>query len=444
MRRTIRNVDKYSIAAELGIEVGDKLVAKNGTADFDIFDYYLAIAGSHMNILIEKPDGIQYLFDFEKDEDEDIGISFDSRLMDDERMCLNKCIFCNIEQNPKGMRDGIYFKDDDYRLSFIQGNYTSMTNMTKHDVERIIRHRISPVNVSIHTTDASLRSKMMGSKAAGKSLKFLDKMAANGIAMGFQVVLCKGINDGKHLDKTIEDLSKFVPKGVNGGGFSLSIVPSGITRFRHENGLQYLEPLSIDDCKQVIEQVQTWQLRFLKELGTHFVYASDEIYAKAGAKLPNIEDYEEFLQIENGVGMMTLFDDAYRYACRMGPPESPAFKVTVVTSEAAYDFLMSQELPAENVEIVPIKNEFFGEHITVSGLLTGQDIINQLKGRDLGNMVLIPSNCLRRTAQELLDGTTLEGISEALGVPIKAILPTGEGLVNAINSLKERSKNAPS
>lgn len=436
MKRLIRNVDKYSIAAEFGIEVGDKLVAKNGTADFDIFDYYLAIAGTHMNILIEKPDGSQFLFDFDKDENEDIGLGFDTRLMDDERICSNNCIFCNIDQNPKDiMRDGTYFKDDDYRLSFMQGNYISLTNMTKHDVERIIRHKISPINISIHTTEPSLRSKMMGNRSAGKCLKYLDKLAAGGISMNFQIVLCKGINDGKHLDKTIHDLSKFVPKGVNGGGFSLSVMPVGLTQYRHKNGLAYLEPLTIEDCKQAIEQIEAWQLRFLKELGTHFVYASDEFYAKTGAKLPLIEVYEEFLQFENGVGMMTLFKDMFEYACRMGRIEPPLTKVTLVTSVAAYDFLKSLDLPYGNLDIVPIKNDFYGEHITVSGLLTGQDIINQLKGRKLGNIVLLPSNCLRRTEEVLLDGTTISDISKALDVEVKAVLPTGEGFANALKNL---------
>ena len=436
MKRLIRNVDKYSLAAEFGIEVGDKLVAKNGTADFDIFDYYLAIAGSHMSILIEKPDGSQFLFDFEKDENEDIGLGFDTKLMDDERTCENNCIFCNIDQNPKDiMRDGIYFKDDDYRLSFMQGNYVSLTNMTKHDVERIIRHKISPVNISIHTTDPSLRSKMMGNRAAGKCLKYLERLAAGGISMGMQVVLCKGINDGKHLDKTIHDLSKFVPKGVNGGGFSLSVVPVGITQYRHKNGLPYLEPFTAEDCKQVIEQIEAWQLRFLKELGTHFVYASDELYAKAGVALPRIEDYEEFLQFENGVGMMTLFKDMFDYACRDGRIKPPGTKTTVVTSVAAYDLLKSLDLPIGNLDIVPIKNDFYGEHITVSGLLTGQDIINQLKGKKLGNIVLLPSNCLRRAEEVLLDGTSISDISDALNVEVKAVLPTGEGFASALKNL---------
>jgi putative radical SAM enzyme (TIGR03279 family) len=436
MIRTIRNVDKYSIAADFGIEVGDKLIAKNGTADFDIFDYYLAIAGTHMNILIEKPDGSQFFFDFEKDENEDIGLSFNSRLLDGERTCVSNCIFCNIDQNPKDiMHDAIYFKDDDYRLSFTQGNYVSLTNMTKHDVERIIRHQISPVNVSVHTTDPSLRTKMMGNKAAGRCLKYLDRLAAGGIAMGMQVVLCKGLNDGKHLDKTIQDLARFVPKNVNGGGFSLSVVPVGLTQYRHENDLPYLEPFDAEDCKKIIEQIEEWQLHFLKEFGTHFVYASDEFYVKAGVKLPLIEVYEEFLQIENGVGMMTLFKDTFEYACRAGNLKPPGTKVTMATSVMAYDFLRGLGLPESNLDIVPIKNNFYGEHIAVSGLLTGQDIINQLKGRDLGDTVLLPSNCLRRTEEVLLDGITLSDISNELGVKVSAVLPTGEGFVSALKKL---------
>ncbi|MCL2573623.1 MAG: DUF512 domain-containing protein [Defluviitaleaceae bacterium] len=434
MKRLITNVDKYSIGAELGIEVGDKLVAKNGTANFDIFDYYLAIGDTTMNVLIEKPDGNQFLFDIEKDNNEDLGLGFQSTIMDDERVCENKCIFCFADQKPKGMRDAEYHKGDDYRLSFMHGNHISMTNMTSRDVDRILQHRISPINISVHTTDEKLRAKMMGNRNAGKTLKYLKKLAKGGVAMGMQIVLCKDINDGEHLEKTIHDLSRLVPKGVNGGGFSLSIVPARLTSHREENGLPHIEPFTDEDCKQIVERVEAWQLRFLNELGTHFVYASDEFYLRAGVELPSIEVYEEFLRIKNGVGVLTLFSDEFAYTSRDGL-RPPGMRVTVVTGLATAEFMRKLTLPFVNVNVMPIENNFYGKNITHSSYLTGQDIVEQLKGKTLGDVVLLPASCLRYGENVLSDGMSVYEISQELGVEVLAIIPTGGAFVNALKSL---------
>ena len=435
MKRLITRVDKYSIAAEFGIEVGDKLIAKNGTVDFDIFDYYMAIAGSHMNILIEKPDGSQFLFDFEKDEDEDIGIGFDTKLMDVERECENKCVFCHVEQKPKGvLRDSEYRKIDDYRTSFIDGGYTTMTNMTKHDVARIIENRISPTNISVHTTDPDLRVKMLGNRNAGKTLKYLKKLADGGIMLGMRVVLCKGVNDGKHLDKTISDLGKLVPKGVNGGGFSLAVVPGRITQFRRKNDMPHMEQFTKEDCKQIVKQIEGWQLHFLKELGTHFVYPSDEFYAISGEETPPIEVYEEFLQFRNGVGSMALFADEFAYAARDGLVE-PKMKVTVVTGLGTADFMRKITQPYENVTIAAIENNFYGKDVLHTSHLAGRDIIDQLKGKPLGDVLLLSTRCLRYGENVLVDGVSVLDISRELDIEVMTIIPTGGSFAKALRGL---------
>jgi len=435
MNRLITKVDKYSIAAEFGIEVGDKLVAKNGTADFDIFDYYMAIAGSHMNLLIEKPDGTQFLFDFEKNEDEDIGLGFDTKLMDVERVCENRCVFCHVEQKPKDvLRDCEYRKVDDYRMSFVDGGYTTMTNMSKHDVARIIEHRISPANISVHTTDPDLRVKMLDNRNAGKSLKHLKKLADGGIVLGMRVVLCKGVNDGEQLDKTISDLGKLVPKGVSGGGFSLGIVPGRITQFRKKNHMPFLEQFNKEDCKQIVKQIEKWQEYFLEELGTHFVYPSDEFYAISGEEIPPIEVYEEFLQFRNGVGSMALFADEFAYATRDGLV-APKMKITVVAGMATADFMSKITKPYENVTIAAIENNFFGKNVLHTSHLAGRDIIDQLKGKPLGDVLLLSARCLRYGENVLVDGVSVLDISQELGVEVMTIIPTGGSFAKALRDL---------
>jgi len=435
MKRLITRVDKYSIAADFGIEVGDKLVAKNGTADFDIFDYYMAIAGSHMNLLIEKPDGTQFLFDFEKDEDEDVGLGFETKLMDQERVCENKCVFCHVEQQPKDiLHKSEYRKIDDYRTSFIDDGYTTMTNMSKHDVARIIEHRISPTNISVHTTDPDLRIKMLGNRNAGKSLKHMKRLADGGIKLGMRVVLCKGVNDGKHLDKPISDLGKLVPKGVNGGGFSLGIVPGRITQFRKKNDMPVMEQFTEEDCIQIVRQIEEWQMYFLKELGTHFVYPSDEFYAIAGIKVPRVEVYEEFLQFRNGVGSMALFADEFAYATRDGLL-SPKMKITVVTGMATANFMREITDPYENVSIAAIENNFYGKNVLHTSHLAGRDIIDQLKGKPLGDVLLLSARCLRYGKNVLVDGVTVLEISQELGVEVMTIVPTGGSFAKALRSL---------
>ena len=439
MKRLIVTVDESSVSAELGIEPMDKLVTLNGTATFDALDYYMAMMNDTIEVLIEKEDGSQWLLEIDKEEGEDLGLGFENALMDHMMTCNNDCTFCFIQQNPRGvLRDSLYLCDDDYRLSFMHGNYITLTNMDGRDVDRIVAHRISPINVSVHTTDKNRRSYMMGNRRAGKNLKYLQQMARGGIALGLQIVLCKGLNDEEHLDKSIYDLSRLVlPHGIE--GFSLSIVPVGLTKYREENGLASLRPFNDFDCANVIAQVEAWQERLLEELGTRFVFLADEFYLTAGVDLPPYEAYEKFLQIENGVGMLASFkhdfeaalkDNAKLPAVRLW---SPGTKISMVTGIAAYNSL--RELIPSDIDVKVIKNEFFGDNVTVAGLLTGRDIINQLKGRELGNVLLLPASCLRHGEEVLLDDVSISDIARELKVRVLPMSTNGKDFAEAIKEL---------
>jgi len=432
MKRLIVAVDEDSVSAELGIEPMDKLVTLNGTTAFDSLDYRMAMMNDVVEVLIEKADGSQWLLEVEKDEGEDLGLDFENDLMDHMMTCHNNCTFCYIQQNPKGiLRDSLYICDDDYRLSFMHGNYITLTNMDGRDVDRIVAHGMSPINISVHTTDKNRRSYMMDNRRAGRSLKYLQQLARGGIALGMQIVLCKGLNDEEHLDKTIHDLSRLVlPHGID--GFSLAVVPVGLTKYREGNGLANLRPFTGFDCANVIAQVEAWQERLLKELGTRFVFLADEFYLNAGMELPPYEAYEDFLQVENGVGMLRSFKHDFDNTVGGFRPWSPDTKITIVTGTAAQSFIRGLLPPNTDIDVRAIRNEFFGENITVSGLLTGGDIINQLQGRPLGDVLLLPANCLRHRKEVLLDGITVSDIQKELGVRVLSLNPTGKDFAEAL------------
>jgi putative radical SAM enzyme (TIGR03279 family) len=442
MKKQIIRVEKNSIACELGIEGGDFLISINDKPVIDIFDYRLAEKQESLEILIEKTkDNEEWILEIEKDEDEDLGLIFaegPDGLMDEMRHCGNKCIFCFIDQNAPNMRQSLYFKDDDYRLSFLHGNYITLTNMTEKDINRILQYRISPINISIHATDPDLRIKMMGSPKAGRSLDFLKTLADGGITLALQIVLCKGYNDGENLNKTIYDLSRYLPQG--GGGWSLSVVPVGLTKYR--KNLTPLEPLNKKDCQAVISQVNHWQEKILKEKQTRFVFAADEFYLKAETELPSHNEYEDFPQIDNGVGMLTSFIHDFKNApmrtdgrqrlCREGRPYK---QITIITGTAAAPTLKSLTKPLTKsleVNVIPIINEFYGEHITVAGLLTGQDIIKQLKTQDLGDLILLPKSCLKADEDIFLDNITLKEMEQTLNTQVKAINPEGADLIKEL------------
>lgn len=436
----ITAVAPSSIAAEMGIVAGDRLIRINDQTVIDIFDYEYLVAEEEIVVLIQKENGEEWELEIEKDEDEDLGLSFDSSLMDDYRSCKNNCIFCFIDQMPKGMRDTLYFKDDDTRLSFLQGNYVTLTNLSDEDVDRIIRYHMSPINISFHTTNPALRNKMLHNRFAGESLKKVDRLVAEGsnIELNGQIVLCKGINDGAELTRTISDLTRYLPNLK-----SVSVVPVGLTRFRE--GLHPLEPFTKEDAIAVIDEIHGWQKTLYEAHGTHFVHASDEFYLLADLPIPEAETYDGYLQLENGVGMIRLLIDDFHEAFDLlkeqdvtGQAKNTHDELSIATGRLVYPFIreLMNELeayaPGLTIHVYEIKNDFFGEHITVTGLLTGRDIIAQLRDKPLGSRLLLPSNVLRSGETYLLDDVTLDDISKALHVPVGIIGTEPDASVTSI------------
>lgn len=432
----VRKVEEGSIAQEMEIEAGDKILEIDGTQIEDIFDYQFLIQDTYIEVLVEKPDGEQWLLEIDKEFDEDLGIEFENGLMDEYRHCHNKCIFCFIDQMPKGMRETLYFKDDDSRLSFLQGNYVTLTNMSEHDIDRIIRYRLSPINISFQTMNPVLRCKMLNNRFAGEALKKVDRLYEAGIRMNGQIVLCKGINDGAELEFSIRELMKYLPELE-----SVSVVPVGLSKYRE--GLYPLEPFEKEDAKEVLAIIHRYQKECYAKYGVHFIHASDEWYILAEEELPEEERYDGYLQLENGVGMLRLLLDEFQEALAEeaasqihGRKESQ--ELSIATGLLAYPYIqrmadqMTEAFPWLKVHVYAITNEFFGERITVSGLLTGQDIRRQLTGRELGERLLLPQNVLRSGETVFLDDLTLEELEKALQVPINIVKSSGRDFVNAV------------
>lgn len=434
-RHIIHRVLPGSIAQELELEPGDELVSVNGQEIEDIFDYQYLTNEEYLEILIRKPNGEEWELEIEKEYEEDLGAEFENGLMDDYRTCRNHCIFCFIDQMPPGMRETLYFKDDDSRLSFLQGNYVTLTNMTDHDIDRIIRYHLAPINISFHTTDPALRCRMLNNRFAGDVFPKVQRLYEAGIEMNGQIVLCRGINDGANLDKTIRDLSGYLPHLR-----SVSIVPVGLTRFRE--GLYPLEPFGKEDARKVVEQVQQWQRRLYEKWGTHFIHCSDEWYILAELPLPKAGQYDGYPQLENGVGMLRLLEEEVEAAL---PAEARPWKhhrISVATGLLAEPYLrdnmkkIQEKYPGTEVTVHGIVNKFFGEQITVSGLLTGQDLSGQLAGKDLGECLLIPCNMLRDGENVFLDDMTVEELEAILQVPISVVDAEGAALVAAVTQEK--------
>ena len=420
----IKSVEKHSIAEKAGVRAGDMLIAVNGNAITDVLDYRFYIAeekltlslcraGEHIDVKLKKP---QY---------DDLGLEFETYLMDEKQSCRNKCVFCFIDQNPKGMRKDIYFKDDDSRLSFFFGNYITLTNLSDADIDRIIKMHISPVNVSVHTTNPELRVKMMKNKHAGECLRYLDTLAAADITINGQVVLCKGLNDGKELEKTLRDLSALYPSVG-----SVAVVPSGLTK--HREGLYPLEPFDAADAKNVIALIDRIRAENREKYGEPLVQASDEWYLTAGLPLPDEDYYDDYPQLDNGVGSITSMkneiEEELAYLAEDGVTVDQARTVSVVTGVAAYAFIKAsceaicKAFPQVHIQVYRVINHFFGESITVAGLLTGKDMREQLTGKELGETLYIPAVTLKSGEAVFLDDMTVDELSAALNVPI---VPSG-------------------
>ena len=427
----VKNVEAGSIAEELGIEPGDRLLAIDGQEIEDIFDYQFYEESEELLLLIEKADGEQWELEIEKDADESLGISFGEGLMDEYRSCRNRCIFCFIDQMPPGMRDTLYFKDDDSRLSFLQGNYITLTNMSDHDVERIVRSRLEPINISFHTTNPELRCRMLHNRFAGDALKKVDILYQGGIEMNGQIVLCRGVNDGEELERTIRDLTKYLPLLK-----SVSVVPVGLTRFRE--GLYPLEPFTREEAREVLRVIHRWQKKIYEEYGIHFIHAGDEWYLLAEEEVPEEERYDGYLQLENGVGMLRLLFNEFEEGMeRLGDGDRSG-EISAATGKLAYPYIrrmadrIQERYPGVKVHVYCIRNDFFGERITVSGLITGQDIIAQLKGKELGSRLLLPCNMLKADEDVFLDDITVKEVSDALQVPVDIVKSSGQDLIDAI------------
>ena len=430
-KHIIKDIKPNSIAKELEIEPGDVLLAINDEELTDIFDYQFLTEDEYLTILIEKPDGEQWELEIEKDMDEDIGLVFEQGLMDDYKSCSNKCIFCFIDQMPPGMRETLYFKDDDSRLSFLQGNYITLTNMKDADIDRIIRFNLAPINISIHTMNPELRCKMLHNRFAGDALKKIDRLFEAGIPMNGQIVLCKGVNDGAELDFSIHEMMKYQPMLQ-----SVSVVPVGLTKFRE--GLYPLESFDGDDAGKVIDMIESYQKISFEKYGNHFIHASDEWYLLAGRELPPEESYDGYIQLENGVGMMRLMDTEFNAALGEAEFSDVHITVTAVTGMLAYPFISSLaerlkvKFPNVEVNVAGIRNDFFGEKITVAGLLTGQDIYAQLKDRHLGDALILPTVVLRSGEDVFLDDMTVGELSQKLGVPIRITDCSGGGFLETV------------
>jgi len=427
----VKSVENESIAKELEIEAGDVILAVNNQEIEDIFDYQYLINDEYIELLVRKPDGEEWLLEIEKDYDDDLGIEFENSLMDDYKSCHNKCIFCFIDQNPKGMRDTIYFKDDDSRLSFLQGNYITLTNMKEKDVERIIHYHLAPINISVHATNPKLRCKMLNNRFAGTILDRIRKFYEADIPMNGQIVLCKGVNDGDELRRTISDLLEFAPVME-----SVSVVPVGLSDYRE--GLFPLEAFDSEDAGQVIDMIEEYQKLAMEKCGMHFVHASDEWYINAGRDFPEAERYDGYIQLENGVGMMRLMLEEFADAYDELTGDDRAYEVSLITGVLAYDSFVEMarriniKFPNIKIHVYKIINDFFGHKITVTGLLTGGDIINQLKDKPLGNRVMLPQNVLKADEDIFLDDVTLDELKRALQVEVYIVKSNGADFVQGI------------
>lgn len=426
----IKKVDPDSIADQLELVPGDAVISIDGKELEDIFDYEYYINNESILMVVRKENGEEWELEIEN-QYEDLGITFENGLMSEYRTCRNNCIFCFIDQMPPGMRETLYFKDDDSRLSFLQGNYVTLTNMSEKDINRIIEFKLAPINISVHTTNPELRCKMLHNRFAGEALSKIKQLYDAGIPMNGQIVLCKGVNDGEELERTIKDLSEYLPHMK-----SVSIVPVGVSKFR--DGLYPLEPLNSDDASKVIDTVEKWQKKLFKAHGSHFIHVSDEFYILAGRSMPEEERYDGYVQLENGVGMTRLLEEEVTEALNKLEQDNMEEEVAIATGKLAAPYIedhakkIMEKFPGRKVRVYTITNVFFGEQITVAGLITGQDLISQLKDKNLGSRLLLPE-CMFRSGEEVfLDDLTRTDVQKALQVQVDIVKSSGQDLVQAV------------
>lgn len=432
----IKSVDAHSPAQRAGVRPGETLTHINGRPIVDVLDYKFFAYDPRLELTLVGEDGRSRTLRVRKAEGEELGLNFETYLMDKARSCANRCIFCFVDQMPPGMRETLYFKDDDARLSFLMGNYITLTNLSEREIARIAELRISPINISVHATDPALREAMLKHRRAGECLAIMERFAAAGITMNCQIVACPGVNDGPALEHTLEEFWS-----LGEGLLSVACVPVGLTRYRE--GLYPLVPFNRQTAGEALDILERWGARWKAERGARTVYASDELYLLAGRPIPPLEFYEDFPQIENGVGMLRNLQDEFDWALEdLELPDAPR-RVTIPTGECGFQFLnqlldgLRRKCHNISIDLLPVHNDFFGGTVNVTGLLTGQDILKNLQGRDLGDEVLLATNMMKAGEDIFLDDMTREELSAALGVPCRRVGSTGEALVCAICGLPE-------
>lgn len=427
---TIKYVEPGSIASEAGLESGDIILTINGKKVHDILEYRYLTAEYEVTVEVQKKNGDIEVITLENDYD-DLGIDFEEGLIDEAQSCTNNCIFCFIDQLPKGMRETVYFKDDDTRLSFLQGNYVTLTNLSDEEIDRLIEMRVSPINVSVHATEPELRCKLLHNRFAGKCYDIMKRFSKNGIVMNCQIVLCPNINDGEHLKRTLTDLGNLFPN-VN----SISVVPVGLTRYR--DGLYPLTPFTPESSRETIEFVGKIQDEFLEKYGTRLVYLSDEFFVNANIPVPESEEYEGFPQIENGVGLIASMREEFESALNMLPEEKRNRHVAIATGEIAEGFIrelaekLEKRCQGIKIDVYAVKNNFFGGGVTVSGLVCGGDIIEQLRGKLKTDILLIPHSMLRDEDNIFLDDVTVADVEKALNVKITPVINDGYEFIEKV------------
>lgn len=425
----IKAVHPGSLAEELELAPGDEVLSINGQSVGDIIDLQFALAVEELELLVRKPNGEEWVIEVDKDYDELLGVDFEHPTVDRIRLCHNHCVFCFVDQIPKNMRKTLNMRDDDYRLSFLHGNFVTLTNVKQQELERIAALKMSPINISVHTTNPELRIKMLGNRKAGAILEQIRYLAENDIEMNTQIVLCPGWNDGAELDRTIADLAEFYP-AVR----TLSVVPVGLTL--HRDGLTELRPCNESESAAMTEQVKNWQKSLRKRLGANFVHAADEFYVISHRSVPPADYYDEFAQIENGVGLIRMFLDEFEQELAYTPNRlvSPRH-LALVTGVSAKEVILAtvdrllQQVQGLRLDVFPIMNDFYGDQVTVTGLVCGRDIIQQMQGRSSASELILPDVMLKEDADVFLDDYSVEQVEAELGIPVRIVPTTAKGLV---------------
>ena len=435
MSQRIVSVYPGSLAARHGIEPDETLISISGTPVLDLVDYQFLTARPSLELLLEKADGTQHVVHIHKRTSDSLGLTLESNLMSCPKTCANHCVFCFIEQMPPGMRESLYVRDDDWRLSLMAGNFVTLTNLPSREMDRMIERKASPIYVSVHTTNGELRKKMLSHVHADRIMEHLTRFADNGMSFHCQVVLCPGINDGEELDRTLTDLASLAPHAL-----TTALVPVGLTRYREH--LYPLRPYTKEEALTVVKQAEAFQQKMLAKHGTRFVFPTDEFYMIAGLPIPSADTYEDFPQFENGVGLLAQLRDEFETAVRLDPDESANKPRRVImatgTSVAPFMQQMLDQHPIAGVEVIikPIVNRFFGETVTVSGLITGQDLVAQLSGME-ADEILITKSMLREGEDIFLDDMTLEQARNALSIPIRPVYNDGADLLYALRGTED-------